>query len=260
MGSLGGIGLLSLVNANPYAPFSNYSTPPPIADNPIITISPSINNTIVGNNATLIFSVTWGLTDIRDVWCNLYGSLVYSSASAPNFPTDPGSAFSCSLPLQGLSLGSHSIEIHVNALNTLVGSLSTTCEETMIVHALPAITDLSLQNKTYTTSEIPLTFDVNVDETTYSWAGYSLDNQANQTIYGNSTLTDLTEGNHSLIVYANDTFGLMGKSDTVFFSVSTPTPSTAPSASVPEFPTWTALQIVATATLLAALFKGRKKQ
>jgi parallel beta-helix repeat protein len=77
---------------------------------------------------------------------------------------------------------------------------------------------LSPQNTTYTTSSVPLTFTVN--EAT-SWIGYSLDSQANMTTTGNSTLTGLALGPHNVIVYANDTYGNMGSSDIVYFSVDT---------------------------------------
>jgi len=62
---------------------------------------------------------------------------------------------------------------------------------------------------------IPLTFTVN--ETT-PWIGYSLDKQENVTITGNTTLTDLSYGIHSVTVYANDTAGNMGSSETIYFS------------------------------------------
>lgn len=80
----------------------------------------------------------------------------------------------------------------------------------------PAIEILSPQNKTYTTSSILLTFTLN--EST-SWVGYSLDDQANVTITGNITLTDIPEGTHNVVVYANDTSGNMGCSDKVYFTV-----------------------------------------
>jgi parallel beta-helix repeat protein len=83
----------------------------------------------------------------------------------------------------------------------------------------PTITLLSPQNVTYTTTSIPLTFTV--DEAT-SWISYSLDNQANVTITGNTTLTDLSEGTHYITVYANDTSGNMGASETVYFTISLP--------------------------------------
>jgi parallel beta-helix repeat protein len=88
----------------------------------------------------------------------------------------------------------------------------------------PTVGILSPQNTTYTTTSIPLTFTVN--ESTY-WIGYSLDNQANVTITGNTTLTNLVNGTHSIIVYANDTSGNMGASNMVFFTIQVPPPLSA---------------------------------
>lgn len=82
--------------------------------------------------------------------------------------------------------------------------------------APPAISVLSPENKTYTTPSILLTFTV--DEPT-SWIGYSLDDQPNVTITGNTTLTGLSGGSHNITVYANDTTGNMGASDTVHFTI-----------------------------------------
>ena len=64
-------------------------------------------------------------------------------------------------------------------------------------------------------TNIPLTFAVNG---TTSWIGYSLDNQANITVDGNTTLTGLSYGQHSIVVYANDTSGTMGVSKEIFFT------------------------------------------
>jgi hypothetical protein len=105
---------------------------------------------------------------------------------------------------------------------------------------------MSPSNITYDSNTVPLIFNITYDNNTIplvfntneqlSWMGYSLDGQANQTINGNSTLTNLAEGNHSLTVYVNDTFGHMGKSDAVFFDVSLPvqTPSPTPSPNLTE--------------------------
>ena len=73
---------------------------------------------------------------------------------------------------------------------------------------------LSPENGTYIQDHVPLEFAVN--ETT-SWIGYSLDGQANITIAGNTTMTDLTHGEHSVIVYANDTSGYMASSNEIKF-------------------------------------------
>ena len=80
----------------------------------------------------------------------------------------------------------------------------------------PEITQLSITNKTYDNQNIPLSFSLNENT---SWIAYNLDNQGNTTLQENITLSGLSEGSHNIIVYANDTFGNMGKSDTIFFDV-----------------------------------------
>jgi hypothetical protein len=57
------------------------------------------------------------------------------------------------------------------------------------------------------------------------WAAYSLDDQQNVTISVNTTLTGLSSGRHNITVYANDTYGNMGASETVNFTISEPFPT-----------------------------------
>jgi streptogramin lyase len=86
----------------------------------------------------------------------------------------------------------------------------------------PTITVISPQNNTkYATSTIPLNYTVNEN---VSWTGLSLDDQANVTITGNTTLVGLLDGLHSVVVYANDTVGNMGASSMVYFTVDTASP------------------------------------
>jgi undecaprenyl-diphosphatase len=73
----------------------------------------------------------------------------------------------------------------------------------------------SPQNMTYTWSDIPLTFTMYGSRL---WIGYSLDGQANVTAAGNTTLTNLPQGPHHIIIYFNDTAGNMHSSDTVYFT------------------------------------------
>ena len=80
----------------------------------------------------------------------------------------------------------------------------------------PTISIVSPENKTYTVENVPLIFTVS--EPT-SWMGYNLDWQANVTITGNMTLSGLSDGPHSLIVYVNDTAGNTGASEMVYFSI-----------------------------------------
>jgi hypothetical protein len=85
----------------------------------------------------------------------------------------------------------------------------------------PRISNASPESRTYNTTNVLLRFDVN--ETT-SWIGYSLDQQRNITITGNTTLNRLHEGAHSLAVYANDSFGNVGASAVINFVVDTTPP------------------------------------
>ena len=84
----------------------------------------------------------------------------------------------------------------------------------------PNVSILSLQNKAYNTSNLPLIFTVN--ETT-SLITYILDGKV-YTINGNTTLTDLQNQAHKLTVYATDEAGNAGASETVDFNVQVPIP------------------------------------
>ena len=88
--------------------------------------------------------------------------------------------------------------------------------------APPRISSLSIENKTYDSAELPLSFVV--DEKV-SQASYSLDNQAKVMIDGNTTLTGLTPGNHNLTVYVVDFAGNTEASRTISFSVDAPLPT-----------------------------------
>jgi N-acetylneuraminic acid mutarotase len=86
----------------------------------------------------------------------------------------------------------------------------------------PVLRVVSPENRAYNVSSIPVVFTATKS---INWSGYSLDNIANVTLGEDATLTELSEGNHSVAVYANDTFGNMGSSSTVYFSVDTVRPA-----------------------------------
>jgi len=83
----------------------------------------------------------------------------------------------------------------------------------------PDILVMSPQFKTYNATNVPLNFTVDVPT---SWIGYSLDNQNNETLRGNTTLTGLSDGSHRVAVYAIDAGENMGASRTVTFTVAVP--------------------------------------
>jgi N-acetylneuraminic acid mutarotase len=89
----------------------------------------------------------------------------------------------------------------------------------VLEHSPPEISLLSPLNQTYNDSTVPLVFTV---DKLFTWVSYSLDGQQNITIAGNDTLTNVTNGLHSITVYANDSFGNIGASETITFNVAKP--------------------------------------
>jgi hypothetical protein len=100
-------------------------------------------------------------------------------------------------------------------------------------------------NQTYT-GTVPL--NVILSEPT---GQFTVTLDSNQTLYlpaQNNTLTELTIGEHSISIQANDLAGNPGYSNYVKFTVDAPTPTPTPTPSIPESP---ALIVV---PLLLALF------
>jgi hypothetical protein len=87
-----------------------------------------------------------------------------------------------------------------------------------IDNAAPTITILIPLQQTYKTADIVLTFIINKPA---SYLSYSLDNQREIQITGNITLPALSDGNHSIIIYAIDELGNEGTSDKVTFTITT---------------------------------------
>jgi len=93
---------------------------------------------------------------------------------------------------------------------------SSSSEEPRPIEELQIVV-LSPENTTYGMAGVPLNFTVSCP---VSWLGYSLDFQPNVTLNGNTTLTGLSPGTHSVTAYGNTTQGVAEVSVTVFFTVS----------------------------------------
>ena len=122
----------------------------------------------------------------------------------------------------------------------------------------PTITNLSIENKTYTTRDLRLNFTVNENT---SKVAYSLDGENNATIAGNTTLTGLSVGAHNLTIYAWNDDGNVGASQTVNFAVASMA-SSASGSSAP-FPTAVVVGLIASVAVFIgcflACFKKRKR-
>lgn len=95
----------------------------------------------------------------------------------------------------------------INQMKRMINVLGLSC--------IPNITILSPVNNSYHFKMyVPLNF---MNNTILSWTGYSLNGTANKTINGSYNITVIPNGLNSITVFANDTSGNMGKSDTNYF-------------------------------------------
>jgi hypothetical protein len=230
---LAGVLLVSLAAANPYY-HGGYVAPPGNVNPPVITIySPQNNTAYVTKTVFLSFSVNVGSSPYS-TWISRISyrrdlevdSISVYEDSEGNFYTRKNSMQIC-CSFQELTEGKHTVKIHATESGAfLVAAEFTTYLFTIdnyltidfFVHTIgPNVSVVSLENnRTYSAADIPLFFMVNEP---LSKISYSLDGLANVTVSGNTTLTGLSSGQHSLLVHVWDNFGAVGLSETVSFTV-----------------------------------------
>jgi parallel beta-helix repeat protein len=139
--------------------------------------------------------------------------------------------------LTNLSDGTHAIKVYANDTE---GNMGSSAIVNFSVDTTPPTIEILLpQNITYNARGVPLTFTLS--EPT-SWIGYSFDSTPNASIAGNTTITNLQDGSHTITIYANDTLGNMGRSNTIHFTILITSDDTTPpviSITSPENRTYT---------------------
>jgi hypothetical protein len=254
--ALAGTQFVNLGKANPYITDwvqEGEVAPPNGTKPPMISIfSPENNTAYASNNVSLTFNVSitksnnvsLRLTELyyRASWLQLRNTSVWS----PLFYSFP---IQLSINLTGIPEGPHWLEVYAVAQGEITtrqeitnGIFFTTYYVIFKINSSsavsftidttpPKVSILSLENRTYSTSAIPLNFMTNER---ISRSTYSLDGQENVTIAGNTTLNGLANGDHNLTIYAEDEAGNTGASETVYFSVASvePFPTTIVVASV----------------------------
>jgi hypothetical protein len=178
-----------------------------------------------------------------------------------------GTNYLCSATLLDLQEGTHLLMVVVTAEPEDMGDLFghsphfvTASVGFTVNAAVPRVSILSLkQLKTYNATTLPLEFAVSEPAASLS---YSLDGGALVSIAGNTSLSGLSDGKHTIIVQAEDSAGSVGESS-VTFTVET-AGSEQPDGSQPApFPTTlVAVALIASAAVvsfgLVAYFLRRK--
>ena len=268
---LAGTMLVRTVWANPYInkypPYYNpymskpQKVPPPNPTNVDIQ-NPQSNASYKGNNVSLWVSVA-NLSDVYRMYCYLDGREI----TVPQ-----GSSFN--VYLTDLSEGSHTVKVSVSNqkiqkqtivyyvysggyLNPNLVSLDVlVCSDRVwsdsevsfrVDNTAPRVSVLSPQEGTHGSEVL---FDFMVDEATRHVV-YSLDGQANVTTSGNTMLKGLSNGEHTVTVYAWDEAGNVGASEPITFTVAT-FPTTFVVVAV-------VVSAVVVATGLLFYFKKRKR-
>lgn len=200
----------------------------------VSVLSPENNQTYNVNSVTLTATVNPPTIPLLSVQYDLD-----EGAQQGKFPASTPQPFS--VTLTGLYDGTHSLEVTAvpatgasqSANHFTYGYLIGTSGKVYFTvdTTPPSISILSLKDKTYSVTDVPLDFTVSEPA---SWVGYSMDGKANATITANTVLTGLSSCAHSLTVYAKDTAGNTGESETVHFTITQGTePEPQPSQSFP---------------------------
>ncbi len=231
---------VNLAKANPYMYLGN--VPPDSSTKPpeISILSPE-NNTIFPNNSFFLnFTISVGHSTTGS-YLNIYDAGYKADWKHHDQWINP-ELTEFSFNLTEVPEGDHSIIVHAAEEGSYIPARNSSNPMTrndfyingsslvffIIDTTPPNVTLLSMDNKTYYDSNIPLDFTVNESVVQIT---YSLDGLDNVTVAGNATLTRVPIGEHTLTVYATDGAGHVGTSETITFTVTEPEPfPTAPVA------------------------------
>ena len=262
-----GLATVNLSYHDPISPDIPYGPVSPFPDPPVLIVqSPQRNTTYYVNDVLLNFTVitpsTWtGSTNVTEIDYNFDGQVV-TLWNLTDYPLSPTQQF---LILLNASTGQHTLQVNAHSESTYYVDprydffpsifpieVSQTIPFTVDTTAFPptSVSIASPENKTYITFDVPLNFTVNEPD---SQIIYSLDGKDNVTTSENTTLTGLSNGEHSIAVYATDVAGNIGAFETITFTV----------AKEPEpFPTLIAVVIIGSVAVVGAgsavYFKKRK--
>ena len=247
----------------PYNPVYRDVAPPEGAEAPIVTIHTPSNSSSYPKNVTLTFYVTLPQTN-DDKSIDGLAKIYYRGSWENKDVTFTPGVLGGSIDLFDVPGGNLSVTIYAvgvgyvetgsDAEHNYYDRFEITGYSTVSFFkdlVPPRITVLSPLNTTYASSEVELDFTVSE---AVSQILYSLDGKENLTIAGNTTLTGLVNGEHTVTLYVADLAGNAASSKPLFFTVNSPAFPFVPVAMV---------AIISSILLCVGLlvsFKKRKKE
>jgi hypothetical protein len=211
------------VYANPWAFSAQINAPSGVVP-PVISVSSPQNNALYSEEYTISVSVE--KAQYGDYFSDIY-EVTYTidnkSVTAYDTAVLGLSSYNTSFAGPNLTTGNHTLTVKATGILYKPMRDYFLVDKTVTLyfftHRAPSIKLLTNQSANNPVSSFSLNFTV--DEPT-SWLGYSLDNSRNVTIGANTTLTGLSVGNHSLVIFGNSTFGDMARSETTNFTAKDP--------------------------------------
>ena len=229
---------------------------PAIGFEAIVTWNPAVL-TGISMTEVLLHSVTppseWDNINIVRLQVNSTGGYAFYACSFMDilgaidggYAPITGNHQLATITLNGTSTGYSPLQFgFIIVGDALANSLptSSTDGQAIVGNPPPSIAVVSPLNGTYSKILVNVTVSVGALGAGKSipWIGYSVDDQANVTLATNvtfsSNLIQVSEGQHSLVAYANDSSGLMASSDKIYFTAigTQPTVNLAVSPSTSE--------------------------
>jgi hypothetical protein len=212
----------------------------------IIMQSPTDNETFLSGTIYVKFTINQSQLHTSSTNIAILVECLVDGAASHTWNPPLGSA-DYTITLFNIAQGSHSLEVKVTGLHVYSytkpdGSQGFVSERPVLgssglIHfnvGPPELSDFSIQNQTYNTNQIPLSF--NIDKEPGWQLGYILDQETKTPLVRNTTLS-LPEGSHSIAIYLADWQGNSVQYSAVFFTVVPPVSSPSPTPSSRPSPT-----------------------
>lgn len=232
---LGGMLFVRKANANPMSTFFSNKIYSNDFHTRVIVKSPSHEaaypSNIIPFSVVVVASKNWQLTSVKLVLYldNLPVKIVFSERGKyeqDGFFVDHNFIHANS-SIRVKEEGLHSLIVYaiVGYSGSHVGSGQSGVVPFTVKNTAPQLEIISIENKTYATSDVPLYFLVNKPVSKFA---YSLDGQDTVTVLGNSTLSGISNGEHQITMFSWDEVGNLGASEPVIFNIAIPESESEP--------------------------------